>query len=535
MPVQNTKSNIVSLADRKEATDRKLTSSVTEGTGGPGGPTLGRYMGSNVGRDILKRSSDFRDFGCMAFEYIANAHEAYQIDDLDREVVVDIVKGAKGRITISDNGCGMNLDSLVKFWTMHAETSRREQGLNLRGYNGTGKIAGYKYFNVLTLETIKGGLRNVTRLNRRQIEEAAKTAGPVQIEEVAVNEPTDLPDGTTVILSNPIAPITAAQIIELRAKIAMEMMMWMKGTKVILNGDEVDEEAITFDECFDVTSECGQFSGKIYYLDRGYSQEMQRIFISADRVFMASENYGKEGHRFSARVHGVFKASPEWYAEHFEGRRELFVSEARDLKMKLSHPQAVLFKDFIEAEVRAVMKTLDEREKEKQQQQLDERMKALQEQLSRLFSSLADRMKFKLRFDKDITPSTDPVKRNPSDSPRERKSKLNIQFREFENDLSEYRVDPEFGTIEVNLRAPQLAGISESKDDATWDQAVLEIVKAGFVEMETSRRVDEAFGERFVEVKEYLEEHASIGREVRISANTMLAEMYRSYQSRRQA
>jgi hypothetical protein len=491
-------------------------------------------MGSNVARDILKRSSDFRDFACVVFEYIANAHESYQIDDLDREIHIDITKGAKGKVQIRDNGCGMYLESLIKFWTMHGETSRRENGLNLRGYNGTGKIAGYKYFTSMVLETVKDGLRNVTRLGRKHIEDMAKTAGSVKIDEIAVNEPTDFPNGTTVTLSNSLAALTTAQIIELRKKISMEMMMWMKGTKVYVNGELVEPEAVTYDETFTISSEDGKMELQVFFLDRGYKDEMQSIFINAGPVFIAAENYGKEGHRFSSKVHGILTTSHEWYAEHFEGRREMFVAEARDLKLKLSHPAAVELKEFAETSIRGIMKLLDEREKERQQKQLDERMKAMQDKLSRLFSNMSDRMNFKRRLEKVIVPSENPEPRQRAENPRDRKPKLNVLFKEFENDPSEYRVDLEQGFIEVNLKSPQLAGIAENKDDATWDQAVLEIVKTAFVEMEAARRLSESFGERSSDVSTYLRDQAEATREIRVAANTMLAEMYRGFQTRRQ-
>lgn len=518
----NTNGTVISLASRKSAAMASVVST-----------TEARFMGSNIARDILKRSSDFRDFASVVFEYVANAHESYQIDDLDREVHIDITKGTKGKVQIRDNGCGMFLESLVKFWTMHGETSRRENGLNLRGYNGTGKIAGYKYFNSMTLETVKDGLRNVTRLGRKHIEDMAKTAGPVQIDEVAKNEPTDFPNGTTVTLAQSIDPITSAQIIELRKKIAMEMMMWMKGTKVYVNGELVEPEAITFDEAVTVVSECGCFETKIYYLDKGYKDEMQSIFISADRVFLASENFGKEGHRFSSKVHAVVTTTPEWYAEFFEGRREQFVSEARDLKLKLSHPEAQRLKEFIETTIRAFMKTLDEREKERQQKQLDEHKKALQEKFSRLFSNMLDRMNFKRCLDKEIVPSEKPQPRERSQNQRDRKPKLNFMLKEFENDTSDYRIDPAQGIIEVNMKSPQLAGIVENKQDATWDQAVLEIAKTAFIEMESARRLAESFGGRSVDVVSYLRDQADVTRMLRVEVNTMLSEMYRGFQTRR--
>lgn len=536
----NTTAKVISISSKnpvEEIQTQVAQSLVSQGVGlMPLGGVIREMnltMGSNVARDILKRSSDFRDFACVVFEYIANGHESYQIDDIGRVIHITVEKGSKGKVQIRDNGCGMSVEQLMKFWTMHGETSRRENGLNLRGYNGTGKIACYKYFAQMVVETIKDGLRNVTRLGRKHVEDMAKTAGPVKIDEVAINEPTDLPNGTTVTLSHSLAPITAAQIIELRKKISMEMMMWMRGTEVYVNGELVEPEAVTYDESFTIRSEDGSMEMQAFFLDKGYKDEMQSIFINAGPVFIAAENYGKEGHRFSSKVHGILTTSHEWYAEHFEGRRELFVAEARDLKLKLSHPAAVEIKQFAETSIRGIMKMLDEREKERQQKQLDERMKAMQDKLSRLFSNMSDRMNFKRRLEKVIVPNENPTPRNRSENPRDRKPKLNVLFKEFENDPSEYRVDLEQGFIEVNLKSPQLAGIAENKDDATWDQAVLEIVKTAFVEMEAARRMSESFGERSTDVVTYLRDQAEATRDIRVAANTMLAEMYRGFQTRR--
>jgi hypothetical protein len=147
---------------------------------------------------------------------------------------------------------------------------------------------------------------------------------------------------------------------------------------------------------------------------------------------------------------------------------------------------------------------------------------------------MSDRMNFKRRLEKVIVPSENPEPRQRAENPRDRKPKLNVLFKEFENDPSEYRVDLEQGFIEVNLKSPQLAGIAENKDDATWDQAVLEIVKTAFVEMEAARRLSESFGERSSDVSTYLRDQAEATREIRVAANTMLAEMYRGFQTRRQ-
>lgn len=494
-----------------------------------------RFMGSNIARDILKRASEFPGFAAVLFEYVSNAHESYQVSDFGREVHISVKKGHKGRVEIKDTGCGMSYATLGDFWKMHGETKRRLDGLNLRGYNGTGKIAGFKYFNDLTLSTVKDGLRNTTRLKRNHIKEMADAELPVRIDEIAINEETTSANGTVVTLSISQGEIKNSDILELRRKIAMEQMMWMRDTKFFLNDELVEPEAVTWDEGQNVVAEsdCGSFKIDIKYQDRGYKDELPAVYISADRVFIARENYGKEGHRFSSKVHASVTTTTEWYQTYFEGQRENFVSESRDLKLKLTHPEAQKMKAFIETEVRAFMKKLDDEEKERQQKQLDERKKELQDKLSKLFSNMLDKLSFKRRLETEIVARDIPVERKKNENPREKKPKLFFSLREFENDDSDYRIDIEHGSIEVNMKSPQLRNVVESKDDATWDQAVLEIAKTAFVQMEATRRMQEAMVDRVINVTEFASEFGETSRLLRIDVNLMLQEMYRGFQLKR--
>lgn len=490
-----------------------------------------RTMGSNVARDILKRASEFPNFAAALFEYIANGYESYQMSDVDR--VVDIkIDRKQETVEVTDYGCGMSYEMLNSFWRMHNETKRRADGLNLRGYNGTGKIAAFKYFAQMTVDTTRDGLRNVTVLNRKDIEDAKNGDGVVSIREIAVDQQKDgMPNGTTVILRKFLAPISAADVVELRRKIAMEQLMWMKGARILVNGEVVEPEQISFTECQESVSDCGSFTARIMYQEKGYKDELPAVYISAGPVFLARENYGKEGHRFSGKVHVEVRTSDEWYAAHFEGRRENFVSESRDLKLKLSHPEAQRLKAYVEGVVRAFMKRLDEEEKARQQKELDERKRELQDKLSKLFSNMMDRMNFKRRAERESSTEKVVRERRPAESARERKPKLFFTLKEFVDDATDYRIDVEQGTIEVNMKSPHLASVVESQNDATWNQAILEIGKNAFIEMEAGRRLSTAMGERALSAGEFMREYAETARVLRIEVNAMLQEMYRGFQA----
>lgn len=512
-------SNVVALS-KPVSSERELVQSLT-------GP---RTMLSNVARDILKRASEFPNFSSALFEYIANAYEAYQITDVNRVINVSIDRKT-GNVQIADEGCGMSFEMLNAFWRMHNETKRRVDGLNLRGYNGTGKIAAFKYFASMTVDTVRDSLRNVTYLNRKDIEIAKDGDGVVAIEEKAVNQPVDVPNRTVVHLGKALSPITAADVVEVRRKIAMEQLMWMKGASVYVNGELVEPEQITFTECEESISDCGHFSARIMYQEKGYKDELPAVYISAGPVFLARENFGKEGHRFSSKVHVEVRTSDEWYRTHFEGRRENFVSESRDLKLKLSHPEAQRLKAYVEGAVRAFMKRLDDEEKARQQKELDERKRELQDQLSRMFSNMLDRMNFKRRNEREA--SSEPVQRErkPVENTRERKPKLFFTLKEFVDDATDYRIDPEQGAIEVNMKSPHLASVVESQNDATWNQAILEIGKNAFIELEAGRRLSHAMGERSLAAPDFMREYAETARLLRIEVNAMLQEMYRGFQA----
>jgi hypothetical protein len=121
---------------------------------------------SHVGRDLLQSAQLFRHEHSVVWEYVSNG---LQYKDAGTKATVVVKVDAKGkRIQISDNGRGMLMEDLTRYFQMHGENLDRKQGRPGRGYFGTGKSAAFGIAQVLR---ISGTARTILPLcsARRQI------------------------------------------------------------------------------------------------------------------------------------------------------------------------------------------------------------------------------------------------------------------------------------------------------------------------------------------------------------------------------
>ena len=166
---------------------------------------------SHVGRDLLASASSFKSEAAVVWEYVVNSLQ-YVDPGVSPRVQVTIAPGRKG-IVISDNGCGMSSTDLTHFFRMHGENLERMAGRTGRGKFGTGKSAAFGIANVLQVDTIRNGKRNVVSLTRQMIEKSGGGEIPLQWE--VKDEVVDEPNGTTVsILDVNLDRVKRASIIE---------------------------------------------------------------------------------------------------------------------------------------------------------------------------------------------------------------------------------------------------------------------------------------------------------------------------------
>ena len=148
---------------------------------------------SHVARDFLQNSAYFNTMPKIIWEYVSNSLDNSK-EGVTAVVAVEITSNYA---RISDNGLGMSREELSNFFRMHGENLQRKRGRKSRGRFGTGKSAAFGLANLLRIDTVKGRLRNVVELHRRDIE-LAQNGQPFPVCDIHVDEATDQEDGTLV-------------------------------------------------------------------------------------------------------------------------------------------------------------------------------------------------------------------------------------------------------------------------------------------------------------------------------------------------
>jgi len=150
---------------------------------------------SHVARDLLQSAELFQHPPNVIWEYVSNGLQ--YVDPGTVPTVSVIVEQKPKKIVVEDNGRGMLLDDLRRFFTMHGENADRVQGRPGRGYFGTGKSAAFAVGDVLRITTVRNGKESVVELHRSDLL-AASSGAPVPVRELEIEAPTTRPNGTKV-------------------------------------------------------------------------------------------------------------------------------------------------------------------------------------------------------------------------------------------------------------------------------------------------------------------------------------------------
>lgn len=150
---------------------------------------------AHVGRDIMQSAQLFRTPEAAVWEYVVNSLQ-YVEPGIVAHVEVGIDLPNK-RITIRDNGSGMDVEGLQHYFTMHGENRERRKGVPGRGKFGTGKSAAFGIGKSLAVSTTRNGKRQTVKLTRAAIDASDGTSVPVQVIEQDASAEGD-PNGTTV-------------------------------------------------------------------------------------------------------------------------------------------------------------------------------------------------------------------------------------------------------------------------------------------------------------------------------------------------
>jgi hypothetical protein len=150
---------------------------------------------SHVSRDLLQAAAMFKNERLVVWEYVSNGLD--YVDPGTSPVVRVRLDARKHRITVEDNGRGMDWTGLQNFFVMHGENLDRKAGRPGRGRFGTGKSAAFGIGDCLRITTVKSGKRSVVELTKSDLE-AMDSGDPVPVKTLEREQNTDAPNGTTI-------------------------------------------------------------------------------------------------------------------------------------------------------------------------------------------------------------------------------------------------------------------------------------------------------------------------------------------------
>jgi hypothetical protein len=196
---------------------------------------MGLRVRSHVARDLLQAAAMFKNERLVVWEYVSNGLD--YVDPGTSPVVRVRLDSKQKRITIEDNGRGMDWQGLENFFVMHGENIDRRAGRPGRGRFGTGKSAAFGIADVLRISTVRAGKRSVVELTRGELE-AMSSGDPVPVREHEREVPTERPNGTLVEIEG--IHLRSLDQAAVAAYIERHLARWPKDVVVFVNNHQCE-------------------------------------------------------------------------------------------------------------------------------------------------------------------------------------------------------------------------------------------------------------------------------------------------------
>lgn len=260
---------------------------------------------SHVARDLLQNAALFKTEKLVVWEYVSNG---LQYIDPGTNPVVNVTLDSKNkRITISDNGRGMDWEGLQNFFVMHGENLDRRIGKPGRGRFGTGKSAAFGIGDVLRVTTIKNGRRQVVELTREAISSMGQGSDiPVRV--VERNSAVDAENGTSVQIERiHLKALDQAGVIHY---IERHLAHWPKNCTVLVNNHECEysDPPVSFERRFLPDPPIGEKIGAVPLTIKvskvPLELELRGVSIYSAGVWHETTLAGSEGREMSQYIFG---------------------------------------------------------------------------------------------------------------------------------------------------------------------------------------------------------------------------------------
>lgn len=265
----------------------------------------GILVKSHIARDLLQNAALFKTDRAIVWEYVANS---LQYVERGRGPVVRVSLDSKNKkITIADNGRGMDWRGLHNFFVMHGENVDRKQGHPGRGRYGTGKSAAFGIADLLRITSVRSRKRSIVELTRLDVEKAG-TGEPIPVRALEKEVKVNSSDGTVVEIEG----------IHLRALdqpgviryIEKHLARWPRGAAVYVNNHECEysEPPIAWQKAYRAEGLTAENLGEVELVVKvaaaPLDEDMRGISIFSRGVWYETSLVGSEGREMSQYIFG---------------------------------------------------------------------------------------------------------------------------------------------------------------------------------------------------------------------------------------
>lgn len=263
------------------------------------------HVTSHVARDLLQSAGLFKTEKHVVWEYVSNGLQ--YTDDGVNPVVRVTLDTKKKRISIQDNGRGMDWSGLKNFFVMHGENLDRNQGKPGRGRFGTGKSAAFGIANTLRITTIRNQRRSIVQLKRSKIE-SMQSNSPIPVEIIEREANFDSPNGTLIEIEDIL--LKKLDIGSVIQYLQRHLARWPKNVCVFVNNHECefDEPPVASEVRFKPEGELKKLLGDIELIvktSKAYlEEELRGISIYSKGVWHETTLAGSEGKEMSQYIFG---------------------------------------------------------------------------------------------------------------------------------------------------------------------------------------------------------------------------------------
>jgi hypothetical protein len=263
------------------------------------------FVKSHVARDLLQNAGLFRTDKLVVWEYVSNGLQ--YVDPGTNPVVRVTLDSKKKRITVADNGRGMNWTGLKNFFVMHGENVDRAEGRPGRGRFGTGKSAAFGIANILRITTVRNRRRSKVELTRSDIEEL-KSEDPFPVRIIEKEVSASQPNGTLIEIEKiHLKSLDQAGIIHY---IERHLARWPKNVTVFVNNHECEfaEPPVSEERRFLAQGPIKKALGDVELIIKvskaPLEEDLRGISIYSKGVWHETTLAGSEGREMSQYIFG---------------------------------------------------------------------------------------------------------------------------------------------------------------------------------------------------------------------------------------